>query len=284
MTDTAEANGDWTQNTDMPVGEILRQTRLYYRQTLEQVEFALRIRAPQLHALEEGNVDQLPGRVYAIGFVRAYSEYLGLDGDRMVHLFKTQSVGNKDNTELSFPEVTNDNRTPGAPIVVGGLLGTFLLLIVWGLFFAQPTHKIDTIPDIAQNEVEEGITKAPPIGIEPAAGTQSAEVAGPAEPLGPPKPPASILQPEPAPEPLVIRATEASWVEIKNAEGRIVLSQILNPGDEYTVPNEGQGMTLTTGNAGGLEILAHGTPTEPLGRPAQVRRNIALDTPLPSSR
>ncbi|PZO78204.1 MAG: DUF4115 domain-containing protein, partial [Micavibrio aeruginosavorus] len=75
------------------MGEILRRTRVHYGQSLQQIEGVLRIRASQLDALEQGDVSQLPGRVYAIGFVRSYSEYLGLDGDKMVHLFKEQSVG-----------------------------------------------------------------------------------------------------------------------------------------------------------------------------------------------
>ncbi|MFN3700448.1 MAG: helix-turn-helix domain-containing protein, partial [Alphaproteobacteria bacterium] len=62
-------------HTDMPVGEILRRGREHYGQSLEDVERNLRIRAIQLHALETGNIEQLPGKAYALGFVRSYSEY-----------------------------------------------------------------------------------------------------------------------------------------------------------------------------------------------------------------
>ena len=95
---------DLDSYTDLSVGEILRRTRLYYGQSLNDVEINLRIRASQLDLLEQNHIAHLPGRVYAIGFVRAYSEYLGLDGDKMVHLFKAQSVGKKWRPKLSFPE------------------------------------------------------------------------------------------------------------------------------------------------------------------------------------
>ncbi|MBU0859077.1 MAG: helix-turn-helix domain-containing protein, partial [Alphaproteobacteria bacterium] len=95
---------NWENLTDMTVGEILRRTRLHYGQSLTDVESILRIRAAQLQALEDGRIDLLPGRVYAIGFVRAYAEYLGLDGEKMVHLFKAQA-GNppRPRAELHFP-------------------------------------------------------------------------------------------------------------------------------------------------------------------------------------
>ena len=104
MTEDSENNGATSApdfHTDMPVGEILRRTRTHYGLNLQQVEQILRIRASNLEALETGDVSQLPGRVYAIGFVRAYAEYLGLDGDKMVHLFKQQSVGDKKKIDLS---------------------------------------------------------------------------------------------------------------------------------------------------------------------------------------
>src|SRR5688572_20077124 len=99
--------------TDLSVGEILRRTRLHYNQTLPDIERALRIRASQLEALENGNYDQLPGRVYVIGFIRSYSEYLGLDGDKMVHLFKTQSGGKvAQPASLGFQVPASDTKMP----------------------------------------------------------------------------------------------------------------------------------------------------------------------------
>ena len=85
------------------VGEALRRTREYYGKTLEDVEKALRIRSCQIDAIERGDMNDLPGRVYAIGFVRSYAEYLDIDAGRVVHLFKSQYMDVQDNTALTFP-------------------------------------------------------------------------------------------------------------------------------------------------------------------------------------
>ena len=97
---------DQSQNdfSDMPVGEILRRTRLHYNRTIEEVEAALRIQGKQIHAIEVGDTESLPARVYAIGFVRSYAEYLGLDGEKIVQLFKAQSEQDNTPPSLKFPE------------------------------------------------------------------------------------------------------------------------------------------------------------------------------------
>lgn len=258
---------EWNDYSDLTVGEILRRTRMHYGQSLEQVEFALRIRASQLHALEVGDVSQLPGRVYAIGFVRTYAEYLGLDGDRMVHLFKNQSVGNKNKADLSFPTISKESQIPSAPFIAGGMIGAILLVIAWIIFFARPMQQVDDIPTLSVDP-DQSITAAPPIGLEKtiedtAEGEEEAEE------------PKSILLPAPAQTGVVIKTTQSSWVEIRDANGKVVLSQILQEGDEYTIPAS-EGYKMTTGNAGGLSISVNGIDIQPIGKPAQVRRNVSL--------
>ncbi len=52
----------------------------------EAVE-ATKVRGRYLSAIEQGDLRILPGKVYARGFVRSYSEYLGLDGDEVTNLY-----------------------------------------------------------------------------------------------------------------------------------------------------------------------------------------------------
>lgn len=75
---------------------------------------------------------------------------------------------------------------------------------------------------------------------------------------------------------VVIRATEDSWVQIRDAAGDLLLVRILKPGDVYNVPPQ-PGVTLRTGNAGGLDILVDGRSTPKLGETGDVLRNVALD-------
>ena len=62
------------------IGDSLREARTRRGFTAADVNKAIRIRERYLTALEEERWDMLPGEAYTKGFLRTYSEYLGLNG------------------------------------------------------------------------------------------------------------------------------------------------------------------------------------------------------------
>lgn len=96
---------------------------------------------------------------------------------------------------------------------------------------------------------------------------------------------ATVRRPEPVAVPssapasgVVIRATESSWVEIRNpADGRILFTGLLNTGQTFNVPKIA-GLTLDTGNAGGLDITVEGVSAPKLGNIGSVRKGVVLDS------
>jgi cytoskeletal protein RodZ len=245
---------DLDSYTDMSVGEILRRTREYYGQSIEQVEINLRIRASQLIALEEGHLEQIPGRVYAIGFVRAYSEYLGLDGDKMVHLFKAQSVGKRVKPDLHFPVAVDESRVPSLNIILFSLVALILLIAYWSIFHT-PTQHVEKIPPVPEALKASNLSLAPPTVAE--------------------EPPASLLDRVSGKSQMELVISEDSWIEIKNTEGKVLVEQVLKPGDKYIVP-EDQDLVLSTGNAGGITVFIDGKKVDKLGETSQVKRDVLL--------
>ena len=75
---------------------------------------------------------------------------------------------------------------------------------------------------------------------------------------------------------VLLHARLASWIQIRDASGVPILTRTLAPGDRVAVPDL-PGLTLYTGNAGGLEIVVDGRSLPALGAVGAVRRNIALD-------
>ncbi len=273
--DTEQTSLDLNFHTDMPVGEILRRTRVHYGQSLFQIEGVLRIRASQLEALEKGDISQLPGRVYAIGFVRSYSEYLGLDGDKMVHLFKEQSVGRKAKPDLSFPVPASESKVPNAMIIAGSLFG-FLVLVGFMSFVMFPQREKADIASVPEKLTKSQLNEAPALvgdALPVPAVAGQAPVATTATNTTPPETQA------PAPQPtnrIVLEIVDASWVEIRNASGAAILRQVLKPGDVYLVPNE-SGLIMATGNAGGIKVKVDGREMPPLGETGQIKRKIPLN-------
>jgi cytoskeleton protein RodZ len=147
------------------------------------------------------------------------------------------------------------------------LAGSFAgLALVTALFFIfrDPAPRGE-IPEVPQKLETAMAVFGPPVpaawmaAIEPAAG--SAVVAAEAPP------------PE---HRIVIKVAGSAWVEIRNAEGKAILSRILKDGDSYLVPNE-PGLVMDTGNIGALEFTVDGNALAKLGEQGDVRRNVSLD-------
>jgi len=73
-----------------------------------------------------------------------------------------------------------------------------------------------------------------------------------------------------------IHAKLESWVQITDKDGKPVLSRVLRAGETYAVPDE-KGLTMNTGNAGGIDLLVDGKALPSLGSVGLVKRNIVLD-------
>ena len=60
-------------------GKLMRITRETLGYTYAQVEEATKVREFYLQLLENGDLAQMPGRIYAIGFADTYARFLGMD-------------------------------------------------------------------------------------------------------------------------------------------------------------------------------------------------------------
>ena len=103
------------------VGASLRQARVDVGEDLPQVAAALCIRRAYLQAIEEGRFSDLPGRVYAIGFLRTYADHLGLDSDWVVDRFREELEPRPTDPDLHFPEAPERGWRPGLGIAAAAL-------------------------------------------------------------------------------------------------------------------------------------------------------------------
>jgi cytoskeleton protein RodZ len=74
---------------------------------------------------------------------------------------------------------------------------------------------------------------------------------------------------------VVIRATADSWIQVRDTDQSTLFARVLKAGENYRVPDH-PGMSLRTGNAGGLEITVDGQPAPSIG-PNGAVRNVPLE-------
>ena len=75
------------------IGEILREARHNKRASLEDGSRATRIKMDILEQLEADEFDKLAAPAYTKGFLKLYSEYLGLDSQAMVDAYLRSQGG-----------------------------------------------------------------------------------------------------------------------------------------------------------------------------------------------
>src|SRR6187455_815118 len=112
------------------VGATLRDARTDRGVELSEVEAATKIRRRYLNAIENEAWDVLPGPAYAAGFVRAYADYLGLDGARMAAECPLQPSPPLPRSE---PRHGPRRRVPPAVAVSIGLVAVIGVVgLLWG--------------------------------------------------------------------------------------------------------------------------------------------------------
>ena len=79
---------------------------------------------------------------------------------------------------------------------------------------------------------------------------------------------------EPAQE-ITIRAIASSWVEVVRGDGTTVLKKLMRAGDIYIV-DDSSGLYLSTGNAGGIEILSGENEIITIGSVGEIVRDLPL--------
>jgi len=117
------------------VGQDLRAARLRRGDEIAQVSRALKIRKDHLEALENDRLEDLPGKTYAIGFVRSYSRHLGLDSAAYVERFKQDISGRPEEQKHEPAAIHQDERRlPQGWRIIAGVVVMLLGYGVYHLF------------------------------------------------------------------------------------------------------------------------------------------------------
>ena len=290
------------------VGELLRNTRLKKGKTLGDVSKDLCIRKVYLEAIENLDTKNLPQMPYGLGFVRSYSEYLGLNSARIVQAYRQAAYADEGK------EIINEKNAASAPEYNGpgllhiciGLIGIAAVFAIWsGVSSYSQSKQVpeekevlesDVVPEpviIEENDAslsemgndaslsEMGIDDAVNNG-ESSENLQNSEQEASVEGAG-----KKVEKTEP--EPIAEEKTEdsdattvphmqivlsgPSWLELKQGN-KVLLSGIYSKGFKYDVPNE-MGFIVSVGRYYNVDFYVDGKLTKIAS--AMKQTNISLD-------
>jgi cytoskeletal protein RodZ len=153
------------------VADTLIRARQQLGQDLRSIAEVLCIRYSYLDAIERGQYENLPGPTYAVGFMRSYADYLGLDGDQIVERFKHEVEGIDSQTKLHFPTPAPEGKMPGGAVF---LVAALLFAGAYGVWFYL-SNQGDGLGDLVApvpEQLQEMVGGASPTA-EPAAPAQA---------------------------------------------------------------------------------------------------------------
>jgi cytoskeleton protein RodZ len=130
------------------VGAQLRQARLERGEDLNDVAQHLRIRSSYLFGIEQGDLSALPGRPYALGFLRTYADYLGFDGEDLIARIKSTVENLTDRTSLRIRTPMPENRLPKTPVVVISLAVVAGMYAGWSYLNRSSRMMVETVAEV----------------------------------------------------------------------------------------------------------------------------------------
>jgi cytoskeleton protein RodZ len=226
----------------MTAGERLRQAREASGMTLEEIATATRIPTRHLESIETGDFARLPAPTYTIGFAKNFAGAVGLDRAEIGDQLRTEMGGSR--PVMTNPEVF-EPADPARAMPIWLIAAAIGALLLFALLYNWVSNR----------------------ELEPDEEEAVANVAAPATPA----PAAAVPQ---AQGPVLIAASDAAWIEVK--DGAVILKQgELAAGQSFEVPLNAAAPTLTTAKPEALRISV-GTATAPTIGEAGTKVTVSL--------
>lgn len=266
MSDTTEARG---ASPESGPGRALARLREERKLSVADVAQRLKYGVRQIEALEAEQFDRLPGATFVRGMVRGYAKLLETEAEPILGALEDRYAPG---------EVSLDLRAKRVPFPQGGkrsgtriylFLSLFVLVAVAGVLYewrmgalplAKLAHQTPTAapepaaaPAATAVAPEPAVTTPPPVDAAEKAPVTAAAV--PAEQQQP------QAQAPGAEARLRLEFAGESWVEIKDGDGKMLMSQ-LNPTGSRRVISGRLPLSLVIGNAANVRLTYNDKPVD----------------------
>lgn len=278
------------------LGERLRQARGERGLSVEDVAASLKLNPRIITALEDDAYDRLPGATYVRGYLRGYALLVGLSPQQLIDAFNKLPQASRP-VEMTAPAPAEKQVTSNDTVIRFGTL--LIAVVVLGLAILWWSGKDGTSRRrAAVSAARTPAIEAPAASNETSAPVdtpvKAAEAVKPAEPISAPGsvkinepakpnapavsaasekrvPAVATAEPEaanvaePAVDPnaprvrLVLRVTEDSWADVRDAQQRRLVYETLSAGRVVSVEGVAP-LSVFLGNIDGVKVEYNGRP------------------------
>ncbi|MGE0830042.1 MAG: RodZ domain-containing protein [Hyphomonadaceae bacterium] len=240
-----------TIDPTLRAGKKLESAREQLGLTLEQVAGMTRVRREFLEALEEMDAKLLPGKAYALAYLRSYVRALGLDEAEILTQYQSEVALSR---EDAAPQVRSPSSRPRRK---RPWVWALLVFLVAGGFMGWQALKDNFVAPNAVTPAQASATEAQPQQRTAQAGRT-----------------AQAVMPHGQVE---IRALAEAHLEVRGPDGTIYLYRTLQPGEAYR-PDPGPGWTVHARDGGAFEVSLDGASAGLLGEAGKPVLGLRIDS------
>lgn len=261
-------------------GGLLRAAREKHGLHIAALAAAMKVAPRKLDALENDRWSELPDATFVRALALTVCRTLKVDAKPVLDLLPPaqtmalREVGEQLNTPYRDADGRNASSMAGGAVRPMVWAAAVLMLAAVAVYFVPETW-FNSAPPVAVVAVAPAASaalaaaSAPDVSVSAAAALPDRVVppAAASAPAAMPSagetvfsaPPASALQVPPAVGALQLRTTEASWVDVRDGKGQVLLSRIVQPGEMVGLDGAPP-MRLTIGNAAATQMSFRGQP------------------------
>lgn len=248
--------GPMGSSDEIGPGRMLAQLRGEQKLSVADVAQRLKYGARQIEALEAEEFDKLPGATFIRGMVRGYARLLDTDPQHLLDALDQRYVPG---------EIDLDLRNKSIPFVRSGRRGTriylalsvLVFIVVAGLLYEWRTGTFPWV-QVGRNTATQEPSKRLPVE-SPVVLQAEAPATVPSEPAQ-----IAVMQPQQVPLSegrIQLQFGSQSWVEIREQDGRMLMSQLNSPGTRSVVVGRPP-LSLVIGNAADVRLVYNDKPID----------------------
>ena len=262
------------------VGDILKKTREGSKLLLSDVAKELKISEKILTNFENNNLQKDIDRVFIIGHLRSYCFFLNLNHDKIIELYKLQHYpSEKKNIEIEKPKLEYKFLYSNKLISLSLMLLIFVSFYFLFIEVENSSREYAIIPDLPENYIavveeanlndlvnnKDNLMNSEKNFAQIESSSNSASAI------------ASSIDNEIQKSYIVtLKFLDDTWVQLRDENNEIILSQLMNEGDEYSYSILNN-YSITSGNAGHILVIINQKVKGKIGKKGQVVDSLVID-------
>ena len=258
------------------IGQKLKKARKFKNLKISDVSKELRISEEILKNFETNNLQDDINKVFLIGHLRSYCAFLDLDQTEILRQFKDSQIMT-DKLDLEIKRPIDDKNF----LFSNKLISFALIIIIFSTFYFlfievdKPKREYALIPDLPENYIatieKANMTSSSKIKINENDNFAKLDTTPNSSSAI-----ASISKNEANKSIITLKFLDDTWIQLRDMNDEIVLSQLMNKNDEYSYDVD-LNYSITSGNAGHIMVLIDKTVRGKIGKKGEVVDSFVLN-------